>query len=402
MRPDLFSYIDTDGKESSFSISLLQTVLDTIPVSIQIYQAVRDKNDDIVDFTLLLANKANGVNIKHDGNSDGTIIGSSFLSNYADYDKKDFVERLTHTLETGEPGIEVIQLKTDQHDKWFEVKYQKLGDNFVMTSVDITEFKKAEEKIKELNETFFVKNHALASLNSEMKTFNSIAANDYKDTLHNLYTAMEFIISHEANKLSDVGKANVRRSQASIQKMRLLTEDIIAYSNIHTLENILSVVDLNNVVAGAIADLKHKIEEANAGIQAEELPKIKGYPLLLSLLFHHLLDNAIKFRKDGGHHTVKIRHNVVRGDKIENLDILKDISYHVITIEDNGIGFEKDHMDGIFEIFYRAHQKGKYKGSGIGLAISRKVMNLHGGFITTECDPNCTTFNCYFPIIKDQ
>jgi len=118
---------------------------------------------------------------------------------------------------------------------------------------------------------------------------------------------------------------------------------------------------------------------------------------LVSLLFHHLISNALKFRKDELYPVIDIRHSVKRGSEIEHSAVLTNDTYNLISVIDNGIGFDPQEGEKIFTMFYRLHEKGKQKG-GIGLAICKKIMDLHGGFIASECTPECTTFKCYFPI----
>ena len=168
--------------------------------------------------------------------------------------------------------------------------------------------RQAEERLMQLNRALFAKNRELEALSSELKTFNTIAANDYNDTLRNLYTSMEFIVSNDARSLSDSGKANVRRAQAAIQKLKLLTEDIIAFSKITT-EEPLTPVQLEKIISIVVENMQNKISEHNAVIVYKDLPVIHGYPLLLTILFGHLIDNAIKFRKPEEDPKIHIAHS---------------------------------------------------------------------------------------------
>jgi len=297
-----------------------------------------------------------------------------------------------NVIETTEPLDIIVQ---DQ-DRWHRVKAQKFNNGLIVYREDITVAKQAEEKIMQLNMALFAKNRKLEVLSSELKTFNTIAANDYNETLKHLYNSMEFIINNDAKNLSDAGKANIRRAQAAIQKTRLLTDDIIAFSRIHPDEQ-MTEVDLNETLVAVLNSLDEKIKAANAKICSDKLPTITGYPPLVSLLFHHLISNALKFRKDELYPVIDIRHSVKRGSEIEHSAVLTNDTYNLISVIDNGIGFDPQEGEKIFTMFYRLHEKGKQKG-GIGLAICKKIMDLHGGFIASECTPECTTFKCYFPM----
>ena len=301
----------------------------------------------------------------------------------------------------GEKSINhVYHLKPERTDRWYQLQIKMVEDIVVIFKEDITVIRDDREKIRHLNNSLELKGRELELLNSELRTFANVAAHDYSETLRNLYTNLEFIIGNDGSKLSDAGKANVRRAQAAVQKLKLLTDDIIAYSKISASYGDLALVDLIDIVSSVIESIKPRIIQSNSTIKNEILPIIQGYPSLLRVLFSHLIDNAIKFRKEDGEHIVHIKAEQKKASEITHPKIIRDSNYFVITISDNGIGFQQEDAEKIFEMFYRVHEK-KYRGSGIGLPICKKIMDIHGGFITAECNPECTTFNCYFPIKWD-
>ncbi len=272
--------------------------------------------------------------------------------------------------------------KRDQNN----VPIQKMG-----ITHDIDARVSADEKIHQLNKSLTEKNRELRALANELKTFTTVAAYDYKDTLQNLYTNLEFIISRDAQNLSNTGKANLRKAQTAIQKMKLLTDDIVAFSKIRMPDENPSQVDLNETINSALDELSEKMIPAQPTIDNEELPKIKGYPFLLDLLFYHLLDNAIKFRNPDIPLKITISHSLSKDKHTEQ-------EVHAISVADNGIGFPQEEATRIFEMFYRIHDK-KYKGSGIGLAVCKKIADLHGGTMAIESEPGKgTTVCCFFPI----
>jgi len=265
---------------------------------------------------------------------------------------------------------------------------------------NITEQKNAEEKIKKLNKELAIKNRELETANSELRTFSSVAAIDYKETLKHLYTSFEFIVTNDARNLSNTGRANIRRAQAAIQKLKLLTDDIVAYSEVQTGALEIQTVNLSEIFKAALQKLERKILETNAVLNIpSKTKKIKGYPDLLLLLFYHLLDNAIKFRKPDTAPAVEIEYSDIAGEQIAHEDADPAITYFVVSITDNGISIEPSEKEKIFTMFYRVHDKTKYKGSGIGLAICKKIMDIHNGFISAEpaFENKGTTINCFFP-----
>lgn len=372
---------------------LLQAIFDTFGSGIHVFIAVRNDNNEIVDFELVMMSKKSAV-----FNNRNNLVGKKLLESFPE--QKTQFANLKQVVETSKPRSYEIEYVSDGSTKWFLVSDSKFGDGVINVWEDITEHKQAEEKIKELNQTLNYNNRVLAAVNSELKTFNSIAARDYTDTLKKLYTNLEFIISNDAKNLSDEGKANVRRAQSAIQKMKLLTEDIVSYSSIQTQHSDLKRVDLVQMLNG----IKEDMSKVWPGIEVkmdcqDNMPGIMGYPFLLTLLFNHLMDNAIKFRKENSHPVIRISCPEKDATITTHPEAIPGTHYNHFTIEDEGIGFDSQHADEIFTIFYRLHPKGAYKGSGIGLAICRKIMDIHGGFITSESGPDKgAIFHCYFPV----
>jgi len=355
---------------------LLEALFETISNEVYVFEAVRNSDHVITDFKNLVGNKATD-------NGNGKLDSQLF-------------DQFVNVTETGDPLNMIFQQQQEGQNRWYHVKAKKFNNGLIIYREDITNAKQAEEKIMQLNMALYAKNRRLEALSSELKTFNTIAANDYNETLKHLYNSMEFIINNDAKNLSDAGKANIRRAQAAIQKTKLLTDDIIAFSKIHPEEQ-MTQVDLNEILVVVLNGLEEKIKAENAKICSDKLPIINGYPPLVSLLFHHLITNAIKFRKDELDPTIDIRHSVKNGSEIEHSAALANVTYDLISVIDNGIGFNPQEGEKIFTMFYRVHEKGKLKG-GVGLAICKKIMDLHGGFIASECTPECTTFKCYFPV----
>ena len=355
---------------------LLEALFETISNEVHVLEAVRNSDHTITGFKSLKGNKTtNGAN----GQLDNSLFG-----------------QFVNVTETGEPLDMVVQQRENGQRRWYHVKAQKFNNGLIVYREDITVAKQSEEKIMQLNAALFTKNRKLEALSSELKTFTTIAANDYNETLKHLYNSMEFIINNDARNLSDAGKANIRRAQAAIQKMKLLTDDVISFSKIHSDEQMMPV-DLNETLAIVLSGLDEKIKSENAVIRSDQLPMVTGFPSLISLLFYHLISNAIKFRKNEPDPAIDITHSVKKGSEIEHSAAITDATYNLVSVIDNGIGFDPQEGEKIFTMFYRLHEKGKQKG-GIGLAICKKIMDLHGGFIASECTPECTTFKCYFPL----
>lgn len=251
--------------------------------------------------------------------------------------------------------------------------------------------------IKRLNHQIEIKNRQLETCNSELNLFADIVENEYKETLRHLYTRLENVISRDGKYLSNDSKADLRRIQASFQKLKLLTEDIISYTMIDS-DMVETAVDLNNTIKNLEFTLKHQITETGTRIHYNNLPIVTGQPLLISLLLQSIIENAIKFRSQDRNLVIFIHHYLVDGINLNNSEIVVNSKFTVLSVIDNGNGFESQHASNMFSPFFQLHDHGKYKGSGMGLPLCKKIMEIHQGFITAKSsNHNGSTFNCFFP-----
>ena len=264
--------------------------------------------------------------------------------------------------------------------------------------LDISPQLKANEEINELNKALMIKNHQLEDLNGELQTFNTVTSRDFKETLQLLYTNLEYIARYESRNLGDSSKANLRRAQSAIQKMKLLTDDINTYLQLYDIGIDPSLIDPNPIIEQILLSMQEKIGESNALIERVEIPRLFADPYLFSRLLIQLLDNSLKFRKLIIQPVIKIRYS--QADEMNAVPLaLKNMSYAIISVSDNGISFSDAESAKIFELFYRIPASNKFRGSGIGLAICKKIMTMHQGFITAEgSHAGGATFNCYFPL----
>lgn len=302
---------------------------------------------------------------------------------------------------------ETIRIRPDGHMRTVRIKAAPFFNadggvaKMLGVDVDISRSVAAEEEIRSLNQVLVEKNRVLESLNTDLKSFTSIAINDYGETLRQLYLHLELIITNDARSLSNSGRANLRRAQGAIQKMKLITDDLVSFLKLQQMGIRDDEVELDELLKEVLKEFEELQDGSGIDVRCDPLPAISGYRFLLALMFQHLLENAIKFRKsDEGHQVIITCRESVSGDGIHHLDAQNDRRYHLISIQDNGIGFPAEEAEQIFGMFYRHPDKKKYKGSGIGLAISRKIMQMHGGFITAEAGPGKgARFSCYFPVL---
>ncbi len=260
---------------------------------------------------------------------------------------------------------------------------------------DVAHRIKVEQQLKYLNEELERRFRQLKMTSEELASFTLITSNKVKEPIRHIYTSIEHLIKVEAGRMTDSGKATFRRMQSALNRMDLLLDDILSLTQISILQNPDASVDLDALLKELSNDILQKAEK-KVNIIIEQLCVIKGYKDYLYLLFYNLLENAIKFNEsDVPEVKITCDKVILNEEQQASVGITE---YYKITIADNGIGFSKADKEKIFTVFEKLNP-GKYKGSGIGLTLAKKIMTAHDGFITAEAVPGKgASFHCYFPV----
>jgi PAS domain S-box-containing protein len=313
-------------------------------------------------------------------------------------------ENLKNAIENALKGYKsFVPHEKGPHGKgYYENHFIPLKENNRIIGVlniihDVAHRIKAENELKSLNKSLARKNKELKQKNAELSSLSQVTGHDLKEPLGRIYTFMEIILDEEKDRLSDKAKNYFKRFQASIQRLRLLADDIMLLSSISAEQQHKEEINLNHILKYVKANLSQVIESTNTEIKSVDLPSINGYRAMISQLFQNLIDNAMKFQPAGQKPVVTITWKMVKGDELKSLDANPETEYYCISIDDNGIGFERNEGKIIFNMFSRLHPT-EYAGTGIGLAICRKIAELHNGFIMAESTVNeGSCFSILFP-----
>ena len=238
----------------------------------------------------------------------------------------------------------------------------------------------------------------LEASNKELMAFNYVASHDLQEPLRKIQTFVSRLSEKESENLSDNGKEFMTRINSSVDRMRILIDDLLQYSRTTKTEKIFEDTSLNDLLENAKIDLAQIIEEKKAKIQNQTLPDLKVIPFQIQQLFINLINNSLKYSKADSAPEIKIScKKVIAADEELISKNTKD-KYYKITFKDNGIGFEQEYAEKIFVLFNRLHNKNEYQGTGIGLAICKKIVENHRGFIFAAGKPNFgATFTIYLP-----
>lgn len=304
--------------------------------------------------------------------------------------KEDFTALLTQALKGKSKGE--LNLIAGHKSIPVYVSLTSLYPNLPTVGIIVTDLseKKNNEKI------LAAKNLELENINRELASFSYVASHDLKEPLRKIQAFSKRILDIET--FSDKTQDYFQRIISAAERMQNLIESLLEFSKSNNTELNFEACDFNKIVEEAKSYLQETIIETQTIIETENLQVIKIVPVQFTQLIANLIDNAIKYSRVGVQPHIKITSNLINGKKIEHplADIQK--RYHQININDNGIGFEKEYSNKIFELFQRLHGMSEYSGTGIGLAICKKIASNHNGFIIAEGTlGKGSTFSIYIP-----
>jgi signal transduction histidine kinase len=364
------------------------------------------------EFTIEMHNQAFN-NILDKGND---ITGKSLTELFPDLltENQPFLQILENVFTSGKPyqtfnrEVNSVQIRLTK-DGFYDSSYTPLFDGegnvyaILAIAVDVTEQVLAQHQIEEVvaqrTKELAESNKALQQTNQDLEQFAYIASHDMQEPLRKVATFTN-LLENSLGTIDERSKRYLHKIGASANRMSQLIYDVLNFSKLSKEGEIYRRVDLNSVVEKIISDFELLIEEKQATITYSCLPVIEAVPLQMQQLFSNLISNALKFSRNNTSPLITIgSRQLSNEEKSTHPELLVDVGYLLVKIEDNGIGFKQEHSKHIFNIFQRLHIKTEYSGTGIGLALCKKIVQNHHGEIWAESNgENGATFNVILPV----
>lgn len=288
---------------------------------------------------------------------DTAVIGAGDLDHRTLIRTSDEIGELSKAFDTMVERLRSVMARRDELDR--EISQRKLAE---------------EELRKTLDE--------LRCSNRDLEQFAYVASHDLQEPLRKVIAFGSLLEDEYADKLEDEGRLYVHNMEDASQRMQRLISDLLKYSRVTTRGERFVPVEMNDTVQGVLSDLEERIRETEGTVDVAELPVIDADPMQMRQLMQNLVGNAFKFHREGENPHVK-----VYVEKPPSLDGDGVLCAHMV-VEDNGIGIDEKYVERIFGVFQRLHGRYEYAGSGIGLAVCRRIAERHGGTVVVRSKQN--------------
>lgn len=301
-------------------------------------------------------------------------------------DRSNFVDLYLQSFEKRESWTGEFRMQNKEGEyRWLlakgPVRFRPDGSfaGYISSSIDITERKQAEETLRQnerqLEELVSDRTNQLERSNQDLLQFAHVASHDLKEPVRKIKTYANLLGTEALSKLTEKENQYLKKILSAAERMSVMIDGVLNFSTISAVEKKIELVDLDQIIRDIENDLEIVINQKSAKIEAGKLPTIPGANVLIYQLFYNLLNNSLKF-------SMKDRISLISITSRQTKIGMRD--YAEITIEDNGIGFEQQSAGRIFDTFARLNSKDQFEGTGLGLALCKKIVERHKGKIEAE------------------
>ncbi|PBJ16082.1 PAS domain S-box protein [Flavobacterium sp. ACN6] len=362
--------------------------------------------------TLGNLNYFNETVFKFSGLSKEEIEKNGWLQIVHPDDREENVKLWMHSVKTGNDFLFVHRFKRyDGEYRWqlsraiAQLDEKNNIQMWVGSSTDIEDQKnftnQLEEQIIDRTTQLELTNRDLVNMNIELQSFAYISSHDLQEPLRKIQTFASRLSDLDEQNISESARTYLTRIEISAKRMQNLIQDLLAYSRANSADRVFTVVNIDEITEEVISDFSDRIEEKQAVIEYHNLGEATLIQFQFRQLLHNLIENGLKFSRKDVPPIVEITSELVKGSSLPDAEF-KDRMYHHIKVSDNGIGFDLAYKDKIFEVFQRLNTESEYRGTGIGLAIVKKIVENHKGIITVSSEQNKgSEFNIYIPDLSE-
>ncbi len=357
----------------------LQQIINSFKEPLQVLEPVFE-NGKVIDFRFKLTNAAYSAYANTTPEKlQNTRVGETFPG----YFQTSSFINIMKTFQTGIQDTWEIHYTQDGLDLYNEMSAAKIGDEVIVHFTNFTKLKNLQlELIKKVQE--------LERSNKNLEEFAYAASHDLKEPIRKVQVFTSQLKSKLNSHINENESALFSKIEDATERMALLIDDLMKFSYVSHQPIEKDVVNLNQLLEQVLEDLALDVQQKKAVISILPLPEIKGYARQLQQLFQNLLSNSLKYCKDDLSPKIRISADLSEEDGKH---------YNVIEVKDNGIGFDQQYAEKIFEMFARLHGKNKFVGNGIGLSIVKKIVENHQGKIKVQSEPGQgATFKIYLPV----
>lgn len=357
----------------------LQRIINVFNTPLQVLEPVLE-NEEIIDFRYKITNCAYAA---YANTTPDKLYGKKVSQFFPGYYQTEIFDKAVETYKTGVPSTWQNRYNADGLDIYIEMSTARLGAGVVVHFTDFTRLQHLQfdlqKKVEELERS-----------NRNLEEFANAASHDLKEPIRKIQIFTGRLKTQLSKQLNENDLTTFSRIESASRRMGNLVDDLLQYSHVTQTLPEMEWVDLNQKLQVVLEDLELDIQEKAAVIYVPQLPIIKGYTRQIQQLFQNLISNALKYCRTGVTPEITITVDIVDED---------GQPYHCIAVKDNGIGFEQQHAEKIFQMFSRLHAQSEYSGTGVGLSIVKKVIENHNGIIRAKSRlGDGATFKVFLPV----
>lgn len=327
------------------------------------------------------------------------VVGSMIFDFISDDNLEDFKKLFDESLGGKSKGELVISVNNTQIPVYmsFTSLQPKLSTVGIIIT-DLTEKKRNEAVLMNYQKSLESQNTTLGKMNTELQSFAHISSHDLQEPLRKIQIISSRIIETEIHTLTDKGRDLFHRMQKSARRMQLLIDDLLAYSTTNIDKHNIEKIDINKIIDELKDDFIEGLEQKGGRIESTEICMVYVMPLQFRQVLHNLISNSLKFAHPERPPVIEIECRVEKSSTLNDKRFAHGVDYAHLIYKDNGIGFSSEYSEKIFGLFARLHGKEDYHGTGIGLAIVKKIIENHHGIIIASGELHKgATFDIYLP-----